>query len=499
MTTLAVDTSYLVDGTNADAADVEIPINDLTTHLENVLDGDQGFEQINLGSSDEITISSGAVTVTRTHHRIDTEGNAASDDLETINGGAQGDVLYIRLENAARTVTFKHNTGNIYIPSGLDYALTDANIAIELFFTGAKWVVSVPISSAGGGHIVNGRLTLAAGEAVPDFDIGISLTPSTLYFLPYKGNVIRLYTGTEWVYKTFTSISAAIPSTRLTTYDVFVYDNSGTLALEFVAWVLAGNGSITSISNAAPRVVTVASHTLTTGDLVYIAGNTVAANDGLWRVGATTATTFALLNSDGTNSAAPGSVGTGGTWQRADEYTARFALGTQDGVYVKSGDPTRLWLGTMRTTVNSGQSEDSRTKRFVANYYNPVPRVVQLRNSSITFTWTYATASYRVWDNELGHRVEVVVANSELPPRLDTLLVADDRTLATGLGIDDKTTNSSAYTGQIGAATDVQLPAHNIYEQHLSAGYHAIWPLENSTLAVAYTARSGGIIGHVWG
>ena len=50
------------------------------------------------------------------------------------------------------------------------------------------------------------------------------------------------------------------------------------------------------------------------------------------------------------------------------------ALVLQDGRYVKSGDPTRLFLGTFRTTAVTGQTEDSKVNRFVANFYNPVAK-----------------------------------------------------------------------------------------------------------------------------
>lgn len=56
--------------------------------------------------------------------------------------------------------------------------------------------------------------------------------------------------------------------------------------------------------------------------------------------------------------------------------TARAtAVTVQDGRYCKSGDKTRLLLGTIYTTATT-TTEDSAAKRYVSNAYNAVPRHV---------------------------------------------------------------------------------------------------------------------------
>src|SRR4030042_462522 len=77
-------------------------------------------ENIALETATELTIADGAVTKTRAYHSVDTEADAGSDELDTISGGAEGDVLFIRSESAARTVIVKHNTGNNWKPSNED-------------------------------------------------------------------------------------------------------------------------------------------------------------------------------------------------------------------------------------------------------------------------------------------------------------------------------------------------------------------------------------------
>lgn len=90
-------------------------------------------------SSTELTLSSGAVTATGSHHTIDTESDAASDDLDTISGGADGDYLTIRAENDARTVVVKHGTGNILTVDGNDFSIDDDDKSITLRYDGTNW------------------------------------------------------------------------------------------------------------------------------------------------------------------------------------------------------------------------------------------------------------------------------------------------------------------------------------------------------------------------
>lgn len=92
----------------------------------------------------ELVIASGAITVsTQTSYSLDTEGGASSDDLDTINGEIDGKVITLSLEDAARNVVVKHNTGNIYNPAGQDITLDATQDIVELRYdaTLTKWIV----------------------------------------------------------------------------------------------------------------------------------------------------------------------------------------------------------------------------------------------------------------------------------------------------------------------------------------------------------------------
>lgn len=93
---------------------------------------------LNIGAATTLTIATGAVTATRTHHRIDTEGGGASDTLSTINGGTDGDLLMLRIVNNARTVTLDE-TGNIRL-AGSTFVLSNTTDRILLAYDGTQWI-----------------------------------------------------------------------------------------------------------------------------------------------------------------------------------------------------------------------------------------------------------------------------------------------------------------------------------------------------------------------
>ncbi len=84
---------------------------------------------IGMGTSTELTISSGAITITGSYHRVDTEGDAATDDLTDILGGSIGQILILRSENLSRNPTIKDG-GNLYLAG--DFTFTSKTDHIVL-------------------------------------------------------------------------------------------------------------------------------------------------------------------------------------------------------------------------------------------------------------------------------------------------------------------------------------------------------------------------------
>lgn len=78
------------------------------------------------------------------------------------------------------------------------------------------------------------RMTLTTATPITVADVTAA---TTVRLTPYKGNRLSLYTGTFWREYAFAELSLALGTdTADTNYDMFVYDNAGTLTLERLAW-----------------------------------------------------------------------------------------------------------------------------------------------------------------------------------------------------------------------------------------------------------------------
>lgn len=96
-----------------------------------------------------------------------------------------------------------------------------------------------------------------------------------------------------------------------------------------------------------------------------------------------------------------------------NDSTRATAVTLQDGRYAKSGDKTRLYMCTFRTTSTT-TTEDSGGgvttqvggKRFLWNYYNRAPRFMGVIET--TTSWSYTTDTIRQANGAAGNKVEYV-------------------------------------------------------------------------------------------
>lgn len=71
-------------------------------------------------STVEATISSGAITITEGHIKVDTENDDPNDDLDTINSSDSGEILFLLPADSSRTVRIRNGVGNIYLKHQVD-------------------------------------------------------------------------------------------------------------------------------------------------------------------------------------------------------------------------------------------------------------------------------------------------------------------------------------------------------------------------------------------
>ena len=94
------------------------------------------------GASEERTIASGVITIspTKSSYNVDTESDDAIDDLDTINGGAERQVIILTSADNGRDPTLKDNTGNFQLAG--DFTLATVRDTIVLVYRGStdKWL-----------------------------------------------------------------------------------------------------------------------------------------------------------------------------------------------------------------------------------------------------------------------------------------------------------------------------------------------------------------------
>ena len=101
---------------------------------------------LRLPAATELTIATGAVAAIQSHHTIDTESNAASDDLDTISGGSAGDILVIQPANDARDVVAKDGSGNLKLAG--DMTMDSDSDTLTLLSDGTNWTELARSSNA---------------------------------------------------------------------------------------------------------------------------------------------------------------------------------------------------------------------------------------------------------------------------------------------------------------------------------------------------------------
>lgn len=157
-----------------------------------------------------------------------------------------------------------------------------------------------------------------------------------------------------------------------------------------------------------------------------------------------------------------------------NDTTRATALTTQDGVYVKSGTTTRRYVGTIRITGTTGQTEFSlggnsaggtESKLFVWNYYNRISTTASVGDT--TDFWLY-NGVWRSFNNSATNRVSFVIGVQEdMQSSTFNGLISTGAAGRVGIGYDSTTTfsgTSSAYTGTVwGFAKFSNIPSQGLH------------------------------------
>jgi hypothetical protein len=165
-----------------------------------------------------------------------------------------------------------------------------------------------------------------------------------------------------------------------------------------------------------------------------------------------------------------------------DGSTRATAVTLQDGRYCKSGDKTRLLLGTFYT-VSTTTTEDSVANRFVSNVYNRVAK--NLTYTSLDAGHTYSTKTVRAYNNTSASRVSMVCAVEA--PAIGTV-AANIHNSTTGdpvdifVGVDSTSSSSDDFSAESNSNTNI-IRAAASGATLLAAGKHDIYMLQRGPSA----------------
>jgi hypothetical protein len=90
----------------------------------------QGSTLILTSSPSTLVIASGVITVTSSYHRVDTEGATSTDNLDTINGGVEGQLLILRTVDSARDVILQDNSASLFLAGNCTLTTVSATITL---------------------------------------------------------------------------------------------------------------------------------------------------------------------------------------------------------------------------------------------------------------------------------------------------------------------------------------------------------------------------------
>lgn len=180
-----------------------------------------------------------------------------------------------------------------------------------------------------------------------------------------------------------------------------------------------------------------------------------------------------------------------------DPNTRATALSWDSGRRVKSGDPSRLYLGSININSSGGEVEDTELFRGIWNNYNKVPRILRVSPSG---TWSFNSATFRQINATAAYKAEIMIGISELPVEFRNSIAALTHTgegVQLGIGI-DSTTVSTGSVGYAGGFANAYPQVESVYKGLPGIGYHTIVPLELSAGTINMYPDLGSYVhGHV--
>lgn len=172
-----------------------------------------------------------------------------------------------------------------------------------------------------------------------------------------------------------------------------------------------------------------------------------------------------------------------------NDTTRATALDTLDGIYIKNGDSTRRYLGTIYLD-GSKQCSDAAAARYVWNMHNRVPRKVSVPGSAAN--WSYATATWRQAAGNSANQFDFVRGFDRDNVDLALAVVWENTTKGyagfSAFGLDSASTPTGAQVALFSYDANYRVSGVAKYSGHPGVGKHYL----------AWLEKGGGGGTHTW-
>lgn len=242
-----------------------------------------------------------------------------------------------------------------------------------------------------------------------------------LYLLPFNGNRIGLWTGSDWEQEVIINIGLPLagtvagknydvylrrndptPSATDTTLDTITFASDPGWHLGTEIYVLTSIGGLTEFEAYYARPVG--------GNAFTLHDSLSDAKNNLSRINLTAAINVPVIGMSLSLTA----------W--GNDVLQSPAPALKDAILIKSGDPSYRYLGSLRT-YDAGMSRSREYSRLLSNHYNRLP--LRLEALPDEASHNYTQEAWRVWNNDaaLGKAtVEVVGVGAEFNLRAHAAL-----------------------------------------------------------------------------
>jgi hypothetical protein len=439
-----------------------------------------------LGDADNLTIyPHNLISTDATDYEI-TGLTGLNNDGTTIIIRNSGSYLFVlRHLDASSTAT-----NRIFISNAIDLVIYPGDYVFLTYnTTTGYWYCHADYNNVVYDTVPSGRLTLTTATPVPTSD---ETAKTTIYFTPYRGSVIALYSnmGTGTIKRrpiNFSEVSIKLTDTQ-----------TGTLSSGFT--------TVTGLTSTRQLVVGMkVSGTNIPANTVIATVDTatqVTLNNGATGSGSSSLT-FKVPASKNLDIFAVDIAGSlvlqfGNFWTndttRADglEFSSglyRNDMDINSGQYNHIHTKKGLYLGSVRTTATDGETEkrnagtNTAANQLLWNYFNRLQTCMTVIDT--TDSWNYSTASYRQTRAQTSNQGNFLLGISEDMVNCKAYGRASNSTttgrdVRCGIGLDSTTANSAQLSPVNRVTSGFVTVQHMLamYDGYIAAGYHYLAWLE---------------------